>query len=76
MLVKLKDIGIIITGTTPKTSITDYYANDDYMFIGPSDLQIGKFIRKTEKHIQEEIFQIDEKEQTKNKRVINKMEKI
>lgn len=51
MIFKLKEIGKIVTGTTPKTSITDYYSNDDYMFIGPSDLQNGKYIRKTEKHI-------------------------
>ena len=56
MIFKLKEIGKIVTGTTPKTSITDYYSNDDYMFIGPSDLQNGKYIRKTEKHISSKAY--------------------
>ena len=51
MKVRIKELGRIVTGTTPKTSIKDYYSSNDYMFIGPSDLQNGKYIRKTEKHI-------------------------
>lgn len=51
MKVRISELGKVVTGTTPKTSIKEYYSSSDYMFIGPSDLQNGKYIRKTEKHI-------------------------
>ena len=56
MKVKLKEIGTIITGNTPKTSNQEYYCNPDFLFIGPSDLQNGKYIRKSEKYISEKAY--------------------
>lgn len=56
MNVKLKELGKIITGTTPKTSNKTYYEHNDYMFAGPSDLQNGKFIRRTEKTISQTAY--------------------
>lgn len=51
MKYKLKDIGRIITGCTPKTKIEEYYQSKDYLFVGPSDLKTCKYIKKTEKYI-------------------------
>ena len=56
MNIKLKELGKIITGTTPKTSNKAYYEHKDYMFAGPSDLQNGKFIRRTEKTISQTAY--------------------
>ena len=35
--IRLKELGAIYTGTTPRTAIAEYYDSEDYMFIGPSD---------------------------------------
>lgn len=35
---KLGDIGTIITGSTPKTTVESYYDSDDFMFVKPSDI--------------------------------------
>ncbi len=51
MKAKIKELGNIITGTTPKTSNKTYYNTNDYMFVGPADLQHGKYIRSSEKYI-------------------------
>ena len=48
---KLKEIGKIVTGCTPKTKNEKYYASKDYLFIGPTDLKGCKYVRKSEKHI-------------------------
>lgn len=49
--VKLKDIGKIVTGCTPKTKKEEYYNNKEYMFVGPSDIKINMYVKKTEKYI-------------------------
>ena len=51
MKYKLKDIGTIITGTTPKTKNKDYYNRKDFLFVGPTDLKIGKYVRESEKYV-------------------------
>ena len=51
MKYKLKDIGTIITGTTPKTKNKDYYNSKDFLFVGPTDLKIGKYVRESEKYV-------------------------
>lgn len=48
---KFGEIGKIVTGTTPSTKVKEYYDEDDYMFIGPSDLKNGKNIQYCEKSI-------------------------
>jgi len=44
---KLNDIGTIITGNTPKTSIVDYYKNGSKLWASPSDLGLSKYIINT-----------------------------
>ena len=41
--ITIQDIGTIITGSTPPTSKTEYFGND-YLFIKPSDIEIGTHI--------------------------------
>lgn len=48
--VRIGEIGSVITGRTPKTSITDNYGND-IMFLGPSDLHKHFIITNSEKMI-------------------------
>lgn len=48
--IKIKEIGDVITGRTPKTDTEDNYG-DDYMFIGPTDLHDCFKIEKSEKMI-------------------------
>lgn len=55
-IVKIKDIGTVLTGNTPKTSIASNFGND-YMFIGPTDLHQHFFIKKSEKMISEKGLQ-------------------
>ncbi|MCW2279447.1 restriction endonuclease subunit S [Heliophilum fasciatum] len=47
---KIGDVGKIITGKTPKTSVTEYY-NDEFPFITPADFSELKAIRNTSKKI-------------------------
>jgi len=48
--VRIGDLGKVVTGRTPKTSVKEYYGSD-YMFIGPKDLHNHFFIKKSEKTI-------------------------
>ena len=48
---KLKDLGDIITGSTPKTSIDEYWENGDILFVSPGDMKGDKFIRDTERKV-------------------------
>ncbi len=50
--IKIGEIGKIVTGKTPKTSVAEYYGSD-YMFIGPSDLHKHYMIQHSEKMISE-----------------------
>lgn len=43
-VVRLGDLGDCITGTTPRTSIKDYYQPEEFDFIGPADLGKTKFV--------------------------------
>lgn len=49
--VKLCEIGKIITGCTPSTKKEEYYSNNDFMFVGPSDIKSVMYVDSTEKHI-------------------------
>lgn len=49
--VKLKKIGKIVTGCTPRTKNEEYYKNKDYMFVGPADIKSCKYVRSSEKYI-------------------------
>ncbi|GAH03750.1 unnamed protein product, partial [marine sediment metagenome] len=52
-MVRLGDIGKIITGTTPSTKKPEYYGGP-YMFISPGDITERKYIIKTEKWLSEQ----------------------
>lgn len=54
--VKLKRIGKIITGSTPKTKNVEYYNSKDYMFIAPADIKNVRYVVKAEKHISKLAF--------------------
>lgn len=50
-LYKIKDLGSVTTGYTPKTSEPLNYCSDDYMFISPADLKKSRYIKTTIKYI-------------------------
>ena len=58
MPIYLKNLGKIITGTTPSTIVEEYYNANDYMFIGPADLGLIKYIDKSDKYISEKGFRV------------------
>ena len=49
---KIKDMGVTITGKTPSTKIEEYF-NGDIPFITPMDIANGYLIDKTERYITE-----------------------
>ena len=49
---KIKDMGVTITGKTPSTEIEEYF-NGDIPFITPMDIANGYLIDKTERYITE-----------------------
>ena len=53
---KIKDIGIVVTGYTPKTTEINNYNSNDYMFVSPADLKQNRIIRKTFKYISKFAF--------------------
>lgn len=48
---KIKDLGIVITGKTPSTKDNKNWENGNIPFVTPSDLQNTKHIFDTERHI-------------------------
>lgn len=56
-VVKLGEIGKIITGCTPSTKKSEYYASNDYMFVGPSDIKNVMYVVSSEKHISEKAYE-------------------
>jgi len=52
-VVKLGDTGDIITGTTPRTDVKEYYG-DEYMFISPGDMGKTKYVYDTSKWLSED----------------------
>ena len=55
-LYKIKDLGIVITGYTPKTSEKLNYSSNDYMFVSPVDLKKSRYIKSTTKYISSYAF--------------------
>lgn len=55
MKYKISDLGVTITGTTPSTKNKEYYS-EDFLFVGPSDLNCQRFINKTEKHVSNKAY--------------------
>jgi len=50
-VVKVDDLGGIVTGTTPPTKKKEYYENGRFQFISPVDLGETKHVYRTEKEI-------------------------
>jgi type I restriction enzyme S subunit len=51
-VVKLDDVGKIITGKTPSTTVPEYYGGP-YMFISPGDINTNKYVISTQKWLSE-----------------------
>jgi len=49
-VVRLEEVGKIITGSTPPTENPEYYG-DEYLFISPEDIQDKKYIETTAKKL-------------------------
>lgn len=54
----LRELGKILTGTTPSTKVDEYYCSQDYMFIGPADLGNDKSPDTSEKYISSAGFKV------------------
>ena len=50
--VKIKDVGEIITGNTPKTTNKEYYG-DKYFFYKPGDLDNGYYVKSSKSRLSE-----------------------
>lgn len=49
-VVKLSDIGEIITGTTPSTKVKEYWG-EGYQFVTPTDFSESKYVYTTERYV-------------------------
>jgi len=49
-VVKLSDIGEIITGTTPSTKVKEYWG-EGYQFVTPTDFSESKYVHTTERYV-------------------------
>jgi type I restriction enzyme, S subunit len=49
---KIGDIGDVITGSTPPTSIRQYY-NGDRLFVSPADIQANRYVTNTKTTVSE-----------------------
>lgn len=63
---KIKDLGTIITGYTPKTSDQKNYYSSDYMFVSPTDLKNTRYIKSTSKYISSYAFKNSKNKILKN----------
>jgi len=51
-IVKVEDVGKVITGTTPSTQVKDYW-NGQYPFVTPTDFSETKYVYKTARKVSE-----------------------
>lgn len=49
-VVQIGEIGKVITGSTPKTSVPEYYGGP-YMFITPGDISEPQYVTKTDRYV-------------------------
>ena len=52
-VVQIGEIGRVVTGNTPKTSVPEYYGGP-YMFIAPGDISEAQYVTKTNKYVSAE----------------------
>jgi type I restriction enzyme S subunit len=57
---RISNLGIVYTGNTPPTNDFDNYGNE-FMFVSPTDLGDGKYIRNTVKKLSKKGFDISRK---------------
>lgn len=50
-VVRLNQVGDIVTGTTPKTSVREYYTENGVLWASPADLGKQKYIESTNKQL-------------------------
>lgn len=55
-VVSVEDLGEVVTGTTPSTSVKDYW-DGKYPFVTPTDMTESKYVEKTERGITEQGLQ-------------------
>ena len=55
---QLGEIGVILTGSTPSTSVKEYYDQSDYMFVKPGDIEESEitYLKASETYISELAF--------------------
>ena len=51
-VVRVKDLGEVVTGTTPRTAIKEYW-NGSYPFVTPTDISESKYVSATERTVSE-----------------------
>ncbi|WP_338824773.1 hypothetical protein MHOCP_03590 [Moorella humiferrea] len=56
-VVRLVEVGLIVTGTTPSTKVAEYYGGQ-FMFISPGDIGEGKYVTTTQKWLSDKGLQI------------------
>ena len=49
---RIGDLGDVVTGSTPKTTISEYY-NGNELFVSPVDIQENTYVNQTEKTLTE-----------------------
>jgi len=52
----LKEVGTIVTGTTPKTSVTEYYGGE-HLFVTPGDLNENRIVNNSETKLTDSGYQ-------------------
>lgn len=54
-ILPIKKVGRVVTGTTPKTSVDEYY-DGDYLFVSPGDLDNSRIVQRSSKSLTEKGF--------------------
>ena len=60
VVISLRELAVIATGTTPSTKDRSNYGSD-YFFVSPADLGKGKYITNTETKLSEKGFAVSRK---------------
>jgi len=55
---KIRELGAVITGSTPSTKNSAFYSSNDFMFISPADIDGDKYVCKTKKMVSSEGYSV------------------
>lgn len=58
--VPIRDVAIVVTGSTPSTKNPEYYGSE-FLFIGPADLDNGKYVVDSVKKLSRDGFDVSRK---------------